>query len=61
MSWMQFTTQPRLRYYPHMAKDTLREHLSKIGSKGGKAAGKRKARGGGEYYRKLRAKRSKKP
>jgi hypothetical protein len=43
-----------------MAKDTLREHLSKIGAKGGKAAGKRKARGGSEYYRKLRAKRSKK-
>jgi len=40
-----------------MARDTLKDHLSKIGKKGGKAAGKRKARGDSAYYSQLGAKR----
>jgi hypothetical protein len=33
--------------------DTLKEHLRKVGAKGGKAKGKSKVRGDSEYYRKI--------
>jgi hypothetical protein len=43
-----------------MSKDiTLREHLAKIASKGGKATGKVKRRGDSSYYKALSAKAAK--
>jgi hypothetical protein len=39
-----------------MVEKSVKEWLAEIGRKGGKAGGKSKARGGSEYYRKLRAK-----
>jgi hypothetical protein len=38
---------------------TVKDYLAAIGSKGGKAKGKRKARGDSDYYRKLAAKSAK--
>jgi hypothetical protein len=40
-----------------MPSKSIKDYLAAIGSKGGKAKGKRKARGDSEYYRKLAAKR----
>jgi hypothetical protein len=40
-----------------MADDEVKKYLKKIGSKGGKAKGKAKVRGGPDYYKKIVEKR----
>lgn len=38
-------------------RESVKDYLARIGSKGGKAKGKSKVRGDSEYYRRIRKKR----
>lgn len=42
-----------------MTSKELREHLARLGKKGGEATGERKVRGDSEYYKRISAKAAK--